>query len=327
MNKESDPAAASLARDGARRLAYEEYRRLLYVAATRAKDRLYVCGVERASGDPHARDAEEKIWHALAEDAFARLGASVLAAGETSWGGRIRRLDCAQTAIIEDRKVPATTAVAPLPLWLAAPAAVEPPTLRLSPSRLTDDAEAKEEPASFSPSRPSDAFLRGRVLHRLLELLPEIPSAERHAAADRLLSRLAPDVAAEERGRWRAEALAVIADPAFAPVFGPASRTEVAIAGRPKGAKPGFVVAGQIDRLAVDGARVLIVDYKTNRPPPQRLEETPEAYVAQLAAYRALLHEIYPNKSIEAALLWTSEARLAVVPGPMLDHAFARFLA
>jgi ATP-dependent helicase/nuclease subunit A len=72
---------------------------------------------------------------------------------------------------------------------------------------------------------------------------------------------------------------------------------------------------------------VLIVDFKTNRPPPKRLEETPEAYVVQLAAYRALLSEIYAGKPIEAALLWTWEARLTLVPNAMLDHAFARWLA
>ncbi|MEX0644428.1 MAG: 3'-5' exonuclease, partial [Parvularculaceae bacterium] len=327
VTKESDSAAARGAREETRRLAFEEYRRLLYVAATRARDRLYVCGLAQGrNGDPQAKEAGEKTWHALAKDAFAHFGARATAAGETSWGGAIRRIEATHPAAVKavDR---ASSVIAPPPSWLATPAPFEAPPLRLAPSRLADDSEAKAEAPAFSPSRPTDIYLRGRVLHKLLELLPEIPPTERRAVADRLLGRLAPEIAADERARWREEALAVLADDAFAAVFGPTSRAEVAIAGRPKGAKAGLIVSGQIDRLAVEASRVLIVDYKTNRPPPKRLEDTPEGYLAQLAAYRALLRDIYPDKSIEAALLWTYEARLSAIPAAMLDHAFARFLA
>ena len=115
-------------------------------------------------------------------------------------------------------------------------------------------------------------------------------------------------------------------DPVFAPVFAPGSRAEVAIAGAPKGAKDSVIVSGQIDRLAIDGDAILIVDYKTNRPPPQNISDADPAYIAQLAAYRGLLQEIYPNHQIRSALVWTYEARLMPVPDAMLDHAFARIL-
>ena len=138
---------------------------------------------------------------------------------------------------------------------------------------------------------------------------------------------MAPDISLEERARWRDEVISVLESPDFAPVFGPGSQAEVAIAGRPKGAKEGLQISGQIDRLIVDKTRVLALDYKTNRPPPQKVEETSPAYVAQMAAYRALLQEIYPDRQIDLALLWTFEARLTPLPPEMLDHAFARYLA
>jgi len=69
---------------------------------------------------------------------------------------------------------------------------------------------------------------------------------------------------------------------------------------------------------------VLVVDYKTNRPPPKDVRDADPSYVAQLAAYRALLQEIYPGRQIDCALLWTFDARLMEVPAEMLDHAFAR---
>lgn len=325
--KDDDNAALAAARERARRLQYEEYRRKLYVAATRARDRLYICGLVRGNEkDPSAKDAGVKSWHALAGDAFARLADVKVAPHPLGWG-EIRRIACAQKAPAKAKKAAAPAMAPPAPAFLSSPAARETAPLRLAPSHLADHEQAASEPAAYSPLRPHDPFLRGRALHRLLELLPSVAIAERAAAADRLLARLAGEVAADERGRWREEVLAVLADPAFAPVFAPTSRAEVAIAGTPKGARAGLVVSGAIDRLAAHDGRVLVVDFKTNRPPPARIEAASPAYIAQLAAYRALLQDIYPRHQIDCALLWTYEARLMRVPAEMLDHAFKSVLA
>lgn len=320
-------AALKAARERAKRLQYEEYRRLLYVAATRAKDRLYICGLELGNQkDPGSKAVAERTWHALSLDAFDRLE-NAETAPHPAWPGEIRRLACTQTGEIDKENERTPTGAAPPPDWLKTPAAPEEAPRRLAPSALADEAEATSEPAALSPARPYAPFLRGRTLHRLLELLPALDPALRAGAADRLLARLAAEVGAEERAAWREEALAVLAEPQFAPVFSPASRAEAAIAGAPKGARAGIVISGQIDRLAVTDRQVLVVDYKTNRPPPHRPEDIAPAYIAQLAAYRALLQEIYPGHQIKTALLWTYEARLTAIPDALLDHAFARHLA
>ncbi|MBI1364416.1 MAG: double-strand break repair helicase AddA [Alphaproteobacteria bacterium] len=322
----ADSAAAAAARLEERRRAYEEYRRLLYVAATRARDRLYICGLESgANKDPHAKDVAEKSWHALAEDAFGDL-TDAKDAGEAPWGGKIRRLESGQTGAPERDEPEPDEGDFPAPGWLFRPARHEDPPKTLAPSRLADEAQAKTDAPAFSPLRRGDAFLRGRVLHRLLELLPDVAPAARRGAADRLLTHLAPETDETERALWREEALAVLADLAFAPVFAEGSRAEAAIGGVLKAGETEIVISGQIDRLAVDGARVLVVDYKTNRPPPKRVEDIAPAYIAQLAAYRALLQQIYPDREIDCALLWTYEARLTPIPSPMLDHALARAL-
>ncbi len=80
-------------------------------------------------------------------------------------------------------------------------------------------------------------------------------------------------------------------------------------------------VSGQIDRISVDESRVLIVDYKTNRPPPKTLEAVPSAYRAQLALYRELLRPLYPGRVVEAALLFTEGPFLLLVPDAVLDDA------
>ncbi|MEZ5891919.1 MAG: PD-(D/E)XK nuclease family protein [Parvularculaceae bacterium] len=152
--------------------------------------------------------------------------------------------------------------------------------------------------------------------------MPDVEPTKRAASADRLLARLAPDVAMDERARWRDEVLLVLSDPQFAAVFAPGSVAEAPIAGRVNG----DMIVGQIDRLSVSENRVLVVDYKTNRPPPLKPEDADPAYVAQMAAYRALLQEIYPGHEVSCALLWTYDARLMDIPAEMLDHAFARSL-
>ncbi len=102
----------------------------------------------------------------------------------------------------------------------------------------------------------------------------------------------------------------------FAPLFGPGSQAEVAVVAL----LGGRALAGQIDRLVVGDRDVLIVDYKTLRPPPTREQEVPAPYLAQLAAYRAAIAAIYPGRSVRCALLWTEGPRLMPVSGTLLDR-------
>jgi ATP-dependent helicase/nuclease subunit A len=116
------------------------------------------------------------------------------------------------------------------------------------------------------------------------------------------------------------EVLALLDDPRFAPLFAPDSRAEVPIVGRLPG---GAEVSGQVDRLAITGEAVLIADYKTSRPAPQRLENVPQAYVRQLALYRAVLGLLYPGRAVRAALVWTEGPALMEVPAALLDAALS----
>ena len=67
--------------------------------------------------------------------------------------------------------------------------------------------------------------------------------------------------------------------------------------------------------------RVLVVDYKTNRPAPDRIEDADPAYVLQLAVYVAVLRRLYPDRPVEAALVWTDGPRLMAVPQALMDAA------
>src|SRR3546814_14587019 len=97
----------------------------------------------------------------------------------------------------------------------------------------------------------------------------------------------------------------MLAMPDYLPFFGPGALVEAPLAGR----VGNRLVAGQVDRLIVNDDAILVVDYKTNRPPPARVEDTDPAYLEQMALYRALLQQLYPGRPVETALLWTFPPR------------------
>ncbi len=121
-----------------------------------------------------------------------------------------------------------------------------------------------------------------------------------------------------------AAAFRVLDDARFNAVFGPGSRAEIALTGGAEALRPGVVINGRIDRLVVTHERVLVVDYKTNRPAPDRIEDADPAYVAQMATYVAVLARLYPDRPVEAALVWTDGPKLMPVPQGLMDDALVR---
>jgi ATP-dependent helicase/nuclease subunit A len=294
--KANDDDVCDQARETAKRRREEEYHRLLYAAMTRAEDRLYICGWETAKG------RADGCWYDLMARALEARGDEVT----LDWDVAGRRLISPQEAPPEEPGVEATTPfeIDALPPWATVPPPPEPaPPRPLAPSRPEG-----EEPAVRSPLGADDGagFRRGRLIHRLLELLPEVAPEHRTAAAHRFLARRAHDLDTGQQEEIAVEALGVLEDPAFAPVFAPGSFAEVALAG----VLGDRVMAGQVDRLVITDSAILVVDYKSNRPPPEHAAEVPAIYLRQMAAYRAALAAIYPGIPVRCALLWTNTPRL-----------------
>jgi ATP-dependent helicase/nuclease subunit A len=211
----------------------------------------------------------------------------------------------------------------PLPAWALCAAPRERSRPKLAPSRLSlslddDDAEMPDQP----PLGPlalgeSGRFARGLLVHALLQHLPEVePSRQEQAAQDFVAARGA-DLTRDLQAEIVAESLAIVRDATFARLFQPGSLAEVSVAAR----IGGYDLEGQIDRLVQLDDAVLILDYKTNRPPPQTLEEVAPAYIAQLAGYRRALKGLLKDRALRAALLWTDGPRLMEIPSTSLDRA------
>jgi ATP-dependent helicase/nuclease subunit A len=169
---------------------------------------------------------------------------------------------------------------------------------------------------------------RGTLVHRLLQSLPDLAPERRRPAALGYLARNAEDWTQAEREELADSLLALIRDSRFAAVFGPGSRAEVSLAGNL--ARPGraaALVSGQIDRLVVTPDEVMIIDFKANHHPPRLPAEAPQAYIRQLALYRALLARIYPHLPVRAALLWTEVPDLMEVSTIELDAQLASIMS
>jgi ATP-dependent helicase/nuclease subunit A len=314
--QDDDVLPMQLARQKARRAAEDEHRRLLYVAMTRAADRLIVCGARGVQALPKG------CWYELVHDALtpdadevpAEDGEGVVwrwqqsvdaSIGEGASGARDERHDGA------------------LPLWLTRDAPPVPAgAVMLAPSAPFEARAERWDTRLLDRDRAPLALPRGRHVHRLLQTLPGIPAAQRPDAARRYLARADEPFDAAEIEGILSGVLAVLADPVFAPLFAAGTRAEVPIVGRlaRRGEEP-LLVSGQVDRLAVTAETVLIADYKSDRRPPRRVEDVPQAYTNQLALYRAVLARLYPGRSIRAVLVWTEGPHLMELPPSVLDAA------
>lgn len=306
--------------------ADDEYRRLLYVGMTRAEDRLIVCGYHGKL----ARNAA--TWHSIVSRALLDIDKTEQrvheATGETVYRYRSELLPAvaaeAPDAERASRPVTEQPSFKPLPVDDDLPKPLSPSGASLLIEDAREPVVSARSPVLDGEDGPGFAAERGTAIHKLLQVLPELPHEARAAAARRYLGRAAADWPVADREVAWVQVEALLEDGRFGAVFASGSRAEVAIMGEVEVLGRKRLVSGKIDRLAVTESEVLVVDYKTNRPPPASLAEVPPAYVLQLALYRALLEPLYPGRTVRAALLFTETPGLLVLPDYALDEALAR---
>ena len=310
--KADDSSAMASARQAALAGARDEYRRLLYVAMTRAADRLIICG---ADGERRRPDG---CWYDLV-----RAALDPQLVEETDDGEKVLRFrpTAAEPAPLAPPGAPAKTAEPELPPWLRQAAPVQAPRpVPLAPSSAFDEEIGRAVPGAAGDRQK--ALQRGQVVHRLMQSLPDIAPAARRSALEHYLGNAARDLSPDERAEIARHVLAILEDDKFANVFAAGSRPEVPIVGRISrpDCEP-ILIAGQVDRLIATEEAVLVVDYKTDSLVPGRLDDVPLAYIAQLTLYRAVLMRIYPGKSVRAALIFTAGPLLLEIPASTLDTA------
>jgi len=295
-SRTQDSAVTGEARTSLQARAREEHNRLLYVAMTRAADRLVVAPYRGATKETEAAWCE-----------MIRIGLErAFGAGEAldlPYGPAVVWRDGEAAGAPEDGPAGAA-AEDSVPPWLRRPVPAEavaaPP---LSPSGILAGADARPSPARRQSQ--TEARRQGILVHTLLEHLPRLAAPERRPAALTVLRARAPTMPVPKRAAIAEAALRVMEHPDLAPLFAEGARAEVALAGIVGAAGGPRPVHGRIDRLAVTEEGVLLADFKTGRPPPEGAP-LPAADAAQIALYAALLEQIYPGRRIVPMLVWTS---------------------
>ncbi|WP_174301808.1 double-strand break repair helicase AddA [Caulobacter sp. S45] len=312
-SKTGDCAASGRVRGLREAREAQEALRLLYVALTRARDRVVIAGRVNARADID----KVKGWWGPMRDAFEH----------PSLAGQVRDLELDGREVRRFGPDPVATLHPPrfagaepdLPAWLH----------RFAPQEAALDATAPSgaaprmhgpAPSPLSQSFGLGRFRRGELIHRLLQLLPDLDPQAWDGACARLLDK-ERDLDPAQRAEMAEAALGVLRDARFAEVFGPGSRAEAAVAGAAPDLPPGYAVSGRVDRMVITPERVLVADFKTNRPSPNRIEEADPAYITQIAIYVAVLRAVFPGRAVEAALVWTDGPKLMVVPENMMREA------
>jgi ATP-dependent helicase/nuclease subunit A len=289
------------------RLDRQEHWRLLYVAMTRAEERLYVGG---SLGPADKKGPSQESWYSAVEQSLAGLGCDW--SDDPLWG-RARRLGDAEAACRAASSEARRTAE--LPAWLRAPAPIESrPPRPLAPSSVGEDDVPSPPP---TPDMRAAAE-RGRLLHQLFERLPGTPPEDRARLAEAWLERSAGVDDSGLRRRLVEDACRIISHPDYTEIFSPDALAEAPIAAV---TPDGSVITGTVDRLLVAEGAVRLIDFKTGRMVPSSPAEIPRAHLRQMAAYVAALKVIFPGRRVEAALLYTAGPKLHPLQhGLLLPH-------
>ncbi|MBM07454.1 MAG: double-strand break repair helicase AddA, partial [Oceanibulbus sp.] len=284
--------------DEMKEAALQERLRLFYVAMTRAEKWLIVAAAGELSKD-------ETSWYQITAAALARLRAEPLGDDGTL---RYQQGDWDALDIVETPEIIVTTPVLdPIFTRSAPPPRGEDKTL--SPSDL-GGAKALAGEAGFDMDT---ALSYGTLVHELLEHLPLMGPDARQVFLDRLARRHPPEMIA----RAESEAEAVLSTPALAPLFTETTLAEVPVTGSLGHQR----LHGTIDRLVIAEDHILAVDFKTNRVVPETADACPDGLLRQMGAYAHMLRQIYPDRRIETAILWTARPALMVLPNDIVTNA------
>lgn len=312
------PPFLEKARQKASDLRAEEDNRLLYVALTRARDGLVIGGWEKQNSrwlenSPYSKIKAHFAAHPdVVEDDGGVLHHIAKTISEPEFVPRSKPDDDVKTQVPDMASEPIDTS------WLHWPAPDLPPDSRpLRPSEPTNLHAAYPLGFGMSDSRSqAEALARGRLAHRLFEVLPTVQQDQRDAVAEKMIAAI--DMLSSDQGQQlKNEVFAILHDRRFVDLFAPDALAEVPVTGmvRDRG------VSGQIDRLYIGNDSVILADFKTGIAHD---DAPPKTYQRQMALYAALIAEIFPDKSIVCWLIWTETARLQEITDSMRAEVLAR---
>jgi ATP-dependent helicase/nuclease subunit A len=289
-----------------------EYWRKLYVGMTRAEEALYVGGAYKGNAKPE--NQRQGSWYGAICETLFGIGDDI--DEPLVWEVPPPEED-APAPVVQD-EAERVEAAAPLVL---APLVERPPVAVLTPSGLGIAHTPLGLDTRAQQAIDADLARRqGIALHALLDHLMRVAPDDREAAGRAALGQLlAEDRAGHEA--LLAKALRIIGAQEFARVFGPDSRGEVPFIAPARRDGTPVKLTGRIDRLVVDEAGVLVIDYKSDAASPSDPAAVPANYTMQLSLYAMVASQLFPGRTVKAGILWTSLESLMFLPDALLADA------
>jgi ATP-dependent helicase/nuclease subunit A len=300
----TDPASVIKAKTNEQTKVREERNRLLYVALTRAEDRLIICGAGKTDAPPAGS------WYETIERGLSLAIPGLVEIPAPDGQGTIRRFKITPAPPVEasalaEPGAPSPASVPP-PEWLYRhPPAEAPPPPPLAPSHPFVAAD--------QPDRPLDeglvaAAAEGRLAHLLLQVLPGVSRDRRKTTAMAIASARAAALTPQVHAAIVDSVMAVLDQPDLAALFGPGSLAEVPVSGAidlPDGTRR--QVQGRIDRLLITDTEIIVADFKTGARPPTSARSLFPRTLVQMAIYDALAASIFPERMVRARLIFTAD--------------------
>lgn len=297
----------------------EEHHRLLYVAMTRAKDRLVIAPY--ASGKTSQTDPN--AWSEMIRRGLEAHG-ETLHALSTPYGEVEIWRDDLTVPVHQEEKNTNFSFEDATPDWLfqTVPPESEPlPPVRPSHMNSSDIIEPKEFRQSSARAR-----IKGNLIHSLLEHIPYKIPENWSAAAMTFLSARVPSWSDADKRQIIAQVSGIIHEERLAPFFSEYAKSETAISGNLSTDMGVVPVSGRVDRLAVGEETVFIADFKSTPRIPQQESAISQNHILQLALYRALLQQIFPEKEVRAFLVYTAGPTLWELSLTTMDTVLQQFL-
>lgn len=336
--------------------AEEEHKRLFYVAATRPQNELYITGIKtKQTLDP-------ECWYNLTENVFKKhahkepfpfiddQGEALVIKDEeekqhansisylTEKRGEEKRGK--EKRIGKEKKEEGEKTS---PQKNNQTHQEEP---NQTPENLEIPAFFQTPPASFykniAPSHPSTqddvtppsavsshSMTRGIIIHRLLEMLPQVPASKRLESAIHYVKNYTsydilsgPDSFGSEQDIHNlcTRLIHIIESKPFCDIFSEQSRSEVPLSGSMTINHQHVPIQGRIDRLLITDHDVTIVDFKSKTKVPETPDRIPQTYLYQMTCYHTIVQNIFKNKHVTSAILWTEDPMLMTIPETLIQE-------
>lgn len=329
---ENDTTSTKETKEKNKKAAYEEYLRLLYVAMTRAEDELYVCGWEN-KGNSKDKDKNSKKkssnksseypnWYDVTKAGILKLDnvkehyVNLYTYVDSLELSEEQKEKFKGTAYVyesgDDNRITKEESKELISIYKNKEYNEQ---KTQDTSKIEFDEQFKEilNPSEYfkekkknqSPIDKNKSIIFGNIVHKLLEILPNIEKNLYTHFIDKYLENTVSEndnLTNLERQKIKEQVINILTSEDYQVFFGKNSKAEVPIVCE----TDDNTVSGIIDRLAFDEATktIYIIDYKTSSYIPKK-GYIPKQYRHQLNMYKQAIEKIYSDYSTRCGILWT----------------------